>query len=169
LTAREYFCFLLSMARPLRIVRPGLWYHITARGIERRPIFRDDSDNRHFVELLAELVERFGVRIHAYALMGNHYHLLVELGQPNLSRAVQWLNLSHSVWFNRRHRRCGYLFQGRFKSVLVDPVAWGLPLSAYIHLNPVRVASLGLAKGDRQQARAGAGDPPTAELVAARP
>jgi putative transposase len=156
------------MARPLRIIRLGLWYHITARGIERRPIFRDDSDNRHFLELLAELTERFGPRIHAYALMGNHYHLLVELSQPNLSRAIQWLNVSHSVWFNRRHRRCGYLFQGRYKSVLVDPVAWGLALSAYIHLNPVRVARLGLAKSERQHARAGVGELPSSELVATR-
>ena len=156
------------MARPLRIIRPGGWYHITARGIERRPIFRDDADNRHFLELLEELTERFGLRVHAYVLMGNHYHLLLELGQPNLSRAIQWLNASHSAWFNRRHRRSGYLFQGRFKSILVDADAWGLALGAYIHLNPVRVARLGLSKLDRQRARVGAGDLPAKELVAQR-
>ena len=156
------------MARPLRIVRRGSWYHITARGIERRPVFRDAADNAHFLELLAELTDRFGLRVHAYALMGNHYHLLLELGQSNLSRAIQWLNLSHSVWFNRRHRRTGYLFQGRFKSILVDPDAWSLALSAYIHLNPVRVGRLGLGKADRQRARVGAGELPAKEVVAQR-
>lgn len=156
------------MARPLRIVRPGSWYHITARGIERRPIFRDPTDHAHFLELLAESVDRFGLRIHAYALMGNHYHLLLQLGQPNLSRAIQWLNLSHSAWFNRRHRRAGYLFQGRFKSILVDPLSWGLSLSAYIHLNPVRTARLALSKPERQQARLGAGELPDAQTVSRR-
>src|SRR5215213_10512872 len=126
------------MARPLRLVRLGVWYHITARGIERRPIFKDDRDRARFVELLAELSERFRVRLLSYVLMDNHYHLLLELSQANLSAAMRWLNISYSVWFNRRHRRAGYLFQGRFKSVLVDPDSWGLALSAYIHLNPVR-------------------------------
>jgi REP element-mobilizing transposase RayT len=152
----------------LRIICPGAWHHITSRGIERRPIFKDDRDRRHFLELLEELVERFGVTLHAFVLMGNHYHLLLELGKPNLSRAIQWLNLSYSVWFNRRHRRCGYLFQGRFKSVVVDPVGWGLGMSAYIHLNPARVASLRLSKADRERSRAGAGELPDKKLAGER-
>ena len=105
------------MARPLRIERPGGWYHLTARGNERRPIFRDARDRKHFCQLLAEVVSRFQVRLHGYVLMVNHYHLILELREANLSRAAQWLNLSYSVWFNRRHQRSGHLFQGRFKSV----------------------------------------------------
>jgi putative transposase len=156
------------MARPLRVICPGAWYHVTARGLERRPVFRDDRDRCHFLELLDRLVERFAVTLHAFVLMDNHYHLLLELGRPNLSRAIQWLNVSYSVWFNRRHQRCGYLFQGRFKSVVVDPSGWGLGLSAYIHLNPARVAVLRLSKTDRQRSRAGAAERPDEKLVEAR-
>jgi REP-associated tyrosine transposase len=127
------------MARPLRIDRAVGWYHVTARGHERRAIFLDDADRRHFCQLLEEMVLRFRVRLHAYVLMDNHYHLLIEVTEPNLSRAAQWLNLSYSVWFNHKRGRSGHLFQGRFKSVIVDPLAWGLALSRYVHLNPVRV------------------------------
>jgi putative transposase len=101
--------------------------------------------------LIAEMTRSFGVRLHAYVLMDNHYHLLVELREENLSRAMQWLNVSYSIWFNRRHGRCGHLFQGRFKSVLVSPEEWALELSRYVHLNPVRVRRLGLSKTDRQR------------------
>ena len=139
------------MARPLRIICPGAWYHVTARGNERRDIFRDDKDRVRFLEILAEMVDRFGVGLHAYVLMSNHYHLLMEVCRPNLSQAVQWLNVSYSVWFNCRHNRSGHLFQGRFKSVVVEPNAWGLSLSAYIHLNPVRIAAFGLNKVHRQR------------------
>ena len=96
------------------------WYHVTARGNERRAIFRDDRDRTRFVELLGELTERFGVRVHAYVLMDNHYHLLVSTPQGNLSAAMQWLGVSYSVWFNRRHGRAGHLFQGRFKAVVLE-------------------------------------------------
>src|SRR5215471_4310222 len=99
------------MARPLRIERPGGRYHVTARGNERKAIYRNDTDRAHFLEVLAETVERFGIRIHAYVLMDNHYHLLVETPEANLSRAMQWLNVSYSMWFKRRHRRAGHLFQ----------------------------------------------------------
>ena len=156
------------MARALRLLHPGAWYHVTARGIERRPRFKDARDRSHFLELLAELVDRFGLRLHAFVLMDNHYHLLMALRRPNLSRAMQWLNVSYSVWFNRRHQRSGYLFQGRFKSIVVDPRRWGLGLSAYLHLNPARVGRLGLGKSDRQRARAGAGHLPARELVRQR-
>jgi len=150
------------MPRALRVVHPGAWYYITARGIKRRAIFKDDRDRCHFLELLEQLTIRFRLRLHAYVLMPNHYHLLIELGGPNLSRAIQWLNLSYSVWFNRRHRRSGYLFRGRFKSILVDPRGWAFSLSGYIHLNPVRVTSLRLNKTDRQQARTGRVEAPAA-------
>lgn len=156
------------MARPLRIEQPGGWYHITARGNERRSIYRSDRDRAHFCEQLAAMTERCRVRLHAYVLMDNHYHLIVELTEANLSRAIQWLNVSYSVWFNRRHGRSGHLFQGRFKSVIVNPQEWGLELSRYVHLNPVRVGSLGLGKAARQQQRQGVSWAPTAEEVQER-
>mgnify|MGYP003339649998 FL=1 len=90
------------MARPLRIDVAGGWYHVTARGIERRVIYRDDRDREHFLELVAEAVTRFGVVLHGFVLMDNHYHLVVETPTANLSAAMQWLNVSYSVWFNQR-------------------------------------------------------------------
>ncbi len=156
------------MARGLRTERVGGWYHLTARGNERRDIYRDDRDRRHFLELLEEMVERFRIGLHAYVLMSNHYHLLVELRELNLSRAMQWLNVSYSVWFNRRHGRSGHLFQGRFKSVVVSRDEWALGLSRYIHLNPVRVEALGLGKRERRASRQGLGAGPTADQVQAR-
>ena len=156
------------MSRPLRIERAGGWYHVTARGNECRPIFRDHRDRAHFCELLGEMVSRFRTRLHGYVLMDNHYHLIVELTEPNLSRTGQWLNVSYSMWFNRRHGRDGHLFQGRFKSVVLDPMQWGLELSRYVHLNPVRVGHLGLSKSDRQKIRAGASDAPESRVVKER-
>jgi putative transposase len=156
------------MARPLRIEQAGGWYHITARGNERRSLYRSDPDREHFCQLLAEVTRSFAVILHAYVLMDNHYHLLLELREPNLSRAVQWLNVSYSIWFNRRHRRSGHLFQGRFKSVIVSPQEWGLELSRYLHLNPVRVGKLGLGKAAREQQRQGVSRAPKVEQVRER-
>jgi len=139
------------MARPLRIDVKDGWYHITARGIERRAIFRDKRDYGHFLELVGEMAERSGVKVHVYALMGNHYHLLIQTPEANASRAIQWLNVSYSVWFNLRHNRVGHVFQGRFGSVLVDDSgSWAQLESVYIHLNPVRLKRLGLDKGGRE-------------------
>src|SRR5208283_3969210 len=107
------------MARALRIQRPGGRYHVTARGNDRQDIFLDEGDHFHWLELLGELGERFGVRVHAYVLMDNHYHLLLETPEANLSRAMHWLNVSYSVAFNRRHRRHGHLLQGRFGAFAV--------------------------------------------------
>ncbi len=126
------------MARALRIGQPGVWYHVTARGNERKSIFRGERDRGHFKEVMVETIQRFGLLLQGWVLMDNHYHLLVEAPSLNLSRAMQWLNVSYSVWFNRRHDRAGYLFQGRFKAILVEPERWGLELSRYLHLNPVR-------------------------------
>jgi len=154
------------MARPPRIERPGAWYHLTARGIERRRIFTDDRDYEHFCELLAQLGERFAVRLHGYVLMANHYHLLIETTQANLSQAMQWLNISYSVWFNRRHRRCGPLFQGRFKAIIFDPQPGALALSRYVHLNPVRIRSLGLHKAAQKSQGAGLGAKPDPQIIA---
>src|SRR5436190_585375 len=123
------------MARPLRIEIPGGRYHLSARGNERRPIFRDERDRKHFLELLADLPERFGTRLHAYVLMPNHFHLLLETPEANLSRAGQWLNVSYSVWFNRRYQRSGHLFQGRFAAVIIQDDAGFQEVGRYVHLN----------------------------------
>src|SRR5712691_10708182 len=96
-----------SMARPLRIDRPGAWYHVTARGIDRRTIYRADSDRSHWLELMPEFVQMFRLRLHAYVLMDNHFHLLAEALEGNLSVAMQWLQTSYSMWFNRKHGRVG--------------------------------------------------------------
>jgi putative transposase len=130
------------MARPLRIAFPGACYHVTVRGNERRPIFRDDRDRTRFLERLAEMVSRYRLVLHAYVLMRNHYHLLVETPQANLSRAMRQLSGVYTQDFNRRHRRAGHLFQGRFKALLVDKDAYLLELSRYVHLNPVRVGEV---------------------------
>ena len=145
------------MARPLRITRAGTWYHLTARGNERKRIYRDDDDRQKFLALLETWVERFRIRLHGYVLMDNHYHLLAETLESNLSEAMQWLNVSYSVGFNRRHGRVGHLFQGRFKGIVLDGEAWGLELSRYIHLNPVRHQGFSLGKKNRQRNRAGLG------------
>lgn len=156
------------MARPLRIEQVGGWYHVTARGNERKAIFRDEIDRQHFLEIVAEMVARFRVRLHCFVLMDNHYHLLLELREQNLSRAVQWLNVSYSVWFNRRHGRTGHLFQGRFKSVAVSRDEWGLALSRYVHLNPVRIKRLRMGKARRQAQRVGLSAAPEAGAVRER-
>jgi len=157
------------MARPLRIDLAQGWYHVTARGIERRAIYRDDRDREHFLELIEEAVGRFGIVIHAFVLMDNHYHLVVETPSANLSQAMQWVNVSYSVWFNRRRGRVGPVFQGRFKAVVAEPGAYAVELSRYVHLNPVRVKRLGLDKGTQARARAGMGrEAATKELVRER-
>ena len=156
------------MARPLRIERPGGRYHVSARGNERQRIYRADSDRMHFLGLLAALGARFGVKIHAYVLMDNHFHLMVETPEANLSRAMQWLGVSYSVWFNRRHNRVGHLFQGRFKALVVEDDAGWQEVARYVHLNPVRVAALALDKRRRAASRAGLASRPEPEIVAAR-
>ena len=156
------------MARPPRVVRPGAWYHVTARGIEQRPIFHHDRDRRHFCDLLEQLVERFRVVLHAYVLMSNHYHLLLETPVPNLSQAMQWLNLSYTVWFNRRRQRAGHLLQGRFKAIVFDPLESALSLSRYVHLNPVRLKRLGQDKAARRAQAGGLSPRPEPAMVQQR-
>jgi putative transposase len=127
------------MARPLRIEYEGAHYHVTTRGNERKAIFRDDIDRRKFIELLGRAVEQFDIRVHAYVLMDNHYHLLIETRRAGLNRALRYLNGVYTQSFNRRHRRVGHLFQGRYKAILVEKESYLLELSRYIHLNPWRV------------------------------
>jgi REP element-mobilizing transposase RayT len=156
------------MARPVRIDVEGGWYHVTARGIERRPIFLGEAYGRHFYELLGEMTERYALGVHAYVLMGNHYHLLIQTPQANASRALQWLNVSYSAWFNRKQERVGHVFQGRFKSVLIDGNgSWLLDASAYVHLNPVRLQTLGLGQ-HRRRVEARGLRPPAKETIRQR-
>lgn len=126
------------MARPLRIEYSGAFYHIIQRGIEKREIFTTDSDRERFLSYLEELIIRYHVKIHTYCLMDNHYHLLIETPEANLIKAMHTLNTSYTVYFNRRSKRNGHLFQGRYKSILVQADEYLHHLSRYIHLNPVR-------------------------------
>lgn len=127
------------MARPLRMDSADTFYHVLSRGNDRNEIFCDQKDHLRFLDLLARMVERFRLEIHAYVLMENHFHLLIHTNEANLSRAIQWLIVSYSVWFNRRHQRSGHLFQGRFKSFLIENERYFIALCLYIHANPLRV------------------------------
>ncbi len=126
------------MARQLRIAFESAFYHVTSRGNTRQPIFFDDKDRERFIEVLKRAKERYAYLLHAYALMDNHYHLLLETPRANLSRIMQTINTSYTVYVNKRHDRTGHLFQGRFKAIVVEKDAYLLELSRYIHLNPVR-------------------------------
>ncbi len=126
------------MARPLRLEFPHAVYHVTSRGNARQKIVRGDSDRQAFLSALAQVVDRFDWRCYAYCLMDNHYHLLIETPKPNLSLGMRQLNGPYTQAFNRRHRRVGHLFQGRFKAILVEKEAYLLELCRYVVLNPVR-------------------------------
>jgi REP element-mobilizing transposase RayT len=126
------------MARPLRIEYPGAFYHVISRGNAGDPIYKTRREREKFIDYLARAVERFGIRIHTYCLMTNHYHLLLETPEPNLSRAIQWLNVCYATYFNSKRHRRGHLFYGRFKSILVDADGYLKHLSRYIHLNPLK-------------------------------
>jgi len=116
----------------------GGLYHVIQRGNNRQPIFLTDRDRHAFLERLARFLPPLACRLHAYCLMDNHLHLLLETRQANLSAFGQRLFASYTLWFNRHHRRVGHVFQGRFKSFLVEQDAYLLQLSRYIHLNPVK-------------------------------
>ena len=126
------------MARPLRIEFPGALYHVISRGNEKRNIVRDDADRRKRLDWLRRTVEVYGWRLHAFVLMNTHDHLFVETPESNLSAGMQHYNGSYTGYFNRRHRRCGHLFQGRFKGHLIEEQGYFLEVSRYVHLNPVR-------------------------------
>ncbi len=131
------------MARPLRVEFEDAIYHLCARGNGRQAIFHDERDRARFVELLSESAKRFEAAILCFVLMGNHFHLVAQTHRPNLRRWMHWLLVSYTVYFNRRHRLSGHLFQGRYKSFLVQEGDYLLGLSRYVHLNPVRGVSLG--------------------------
>jgi len=126
------------MAQPIRVEFEGALYHLTARGNERRAIFRSDADRNLFLEALGQCAGEFGALVHAFCLMPNHYHLVLETPKANLSQTIGWLQTTYTIRFNRRHRHSGHLFQGRFKAHLVEADSYAMELLRSIHLNPVR-------------------------------
>ena len=134
------------MARPLRIAFPGALYHVTSRGDRRENIFNDNDDRLLFYDVLKEVYERYNWLIHAYCLMDNHYHLLIETPDANLSSGMRQLNGVYTQRFNSKHKRVGHVFQGRYKAILVDKDSYLLELSRYIVLNPVRAKIVRTAK-----------------------
>lgn len=128
------------MSRPLRLEFPHALYHVTSRGDRREPIVVDDTDRAEWLAVLEQVCARFNWRCHAWCLMGNHYHLLMETPEPNLSAGMRQLNGVYTQRFNRRHGKVGHVFQGRFKAILVERESYLLELCRYVVLNPVRAA-----------------------------
>jgi len=126
------------MARPLRIQYAGAFYHVTSRGDAGEDVYRDDADRRAFLQILEKVIGHLRWRCHAYCLMGNHYHLLIETAEPNLAHGMRQLNGVYTQRFNRRHLRAGHVFQGRYHAILVDRDTYLLEVARYIVLNPVR-------------------------------
>jgi putative transposase len=130
------------MTRPLRLEFPGALYHVTSRGNAHQKIYLEDEDRNRYLDLLGKEVTQQGWVCYAYCLMDNHYHLLVETPEPNLVAGMRRLNGVYTQAFNRRHRRVGHLFQGRYKAIVVDKDAYLLELCRYIVLNPVRAKAV---------------------------
>ena len=126
------------MTRPLRLEFPGALYHVTARGDRKEKIFLDHSDRRQWLDTLGLVCSRFNFIVHAYCQMGNHFHLMIETAEGNLSQGMRQLNAIYSQEFNRRHRLVGHVFQGRYKAILVQKESYLLELARYVVLNPVR-------------------------------
>lgn len=126
------------MARPYRLQAENCLYHITSRGDDRKKIFLSEQDFQKFLEYLKTAKDKFKFHLYAYCLMSNHYHLLFETTQANISRIMQYLNTSYTVYYNVKREKCGHLFQGRYKSIIVEADSYLLELTRYIHLNPVR-------------------------------
>ena len=125
------------MSRPLRIQYPDAWYHVMNRGRRGEKVFTNKKDYLSFIELLEELTEVFHVNVAAYCLMSNHYHLLVQTPDANISRSIRHLNGVYTQRYNRRHGCDGQLFRGRYKSILVESDSYALELVRYIHRNPM--------------------------------
>ena len=127
------------MARPLRIQFPGAFYHIMCRGNKGSSVFVDDDDRHRFLFLLAESLEIYEVTLYVYVLMQNHFHLILQTQRPNLSEFMRRFNICYTGWFNYHHGTYGHLYQGRYKSLLVDADNYLLALSRYVHLNPLKL------------------------------
>jgi REP element-mobilizing transposase RayT len=130
------------MARPLRIQYPGAYYHLTCRGNDRNRIFGDDKDRARFLKLLENSLDVYQVNLYSYVLMTNHFHLLIQTPLGNLSEFMRHFNVCYTGYYNYRHGRSGHLYQGRYKSFLIDVDNYLLEVSRYLHLNVVRVHSL---------------------------
>ena len=130
------------MPRGPRLDAPGVLHHVMARGLDRQLIFRDDHDRDDFVARLAGLAETGAIGIYAWALLPNHFHLLVRTGKRPLARVMRSLLTGYAGVFNRRHRRSGHLFQNRYKSIVVEEESYLLELVRYLHLNPLRAAAV---------------------------
>lgn len=128
----------IEMGRALRIEYPGAHYHVTSRGNERKDVFKSRKDREQFLTYLESAVTRYGAVIHAYCLMTNHYHLLIETPDGNLARIMQHINGAYTNYFNMKRKRSGHLFQGRYKAIVIEADEYATLLSRYIHLNPVR-------------------------------
>jgi len=133
------------MPRSVRIEYEGAIYHVLCRGDRREAIFHDDADRELFLWTLGAMCQRSGMRLHSYVLMSNHYHLLLETPQPNLSAGMKWFQGTYTQRFNARHRQSGHLFQGRYQAIPVETQSGGYfaAVSEYIHLNPVRAGLVG--------------------------
>ncbi len=134
------------MARPLRLEFPGALYHVTSRGDRQESTYEDDSDRDRFLSLLDDVSSRFNWLCPAYCLMDNHYHLLIETPEANLSKGMRQLNGVYTQRFNRAHSRSGHVFQGRYKAILVEKDSYLLELARYVVLNPVRAGMVRAAK-----------------------
>ena len=132
------------MARKLRVQYPGAIYHVMNRGDRREPIFKDDRDRKRFLQTLGEACEKTGWHIHAWCLMPNHFHLVIETPQANLVAGMKWLLGAYTGRFNRRHKLFGHLFSGRYKALIVDGSGNGYlkTVCDYVHLNPTRARLL---------------------------
>jgi len=126
------------MGRPLRITYPGAHYHVTSRGNEQKDIFKSRRDREQFLSYLESSVTRYGATIHAYCLMTNHYHLLLETPKGNLPEVMRHINGAYTNYYNTKRKRAGHLLQGRYKAILIEADEYLLELTRYIHLNPVR-------------------------------
>ena len=126
------------MARPLRIEYPGAVYHVTSRGNEKKAVFKSDQDRTNFLNTLQHVNKRYNWICHAYCLMDNHYHLLIETPDGNLSIGMRQLNGVYTQLFNKLHGRTGHLFQGRYKAILIQKDSHLLEVCRYVVLNPVR-------------------------------
>ena len=135
------------MSRPIRIEFPDALYHVTARGDRREDIFDDDQDRQTFLATLELVINQFNWTCYAWCLMDNHYHLLIQTLDGNLSKGMRQLNGVYTQASNRRHRRVGHLFQGRFKAILVDRDVYLLELARYVVLNPVRAGMVKKPEG----------------------
>lgn len=133
------------MPREIRIQYPGAWFHVMNRGAAHRPIYLGPNDRFRFLDLIDEATARYGVEVHTYCLMGNHFHLLVRTPEPNLDRFMQWFFSRYVRFFNDRHDLDGPLCRGRYKAIVVESEEYAVTLARYIHRNPLDLGVTDLA------------------------